>query len=314
MPSPFCSTKGGWELPKKILVFLLALFMLSTVLCACDLQSLIDDLQLNTGEDDESVIGDGTSYSDFIEVMTGIKEYGDTVAGLDLPVQSEYYYSFAGASVSALRYATEYILWLKGEGDTLASFTSASRYTGWKTIAEINYASPYPSYFEGLLLEIQGKTDECIDPYASAAIMTLFPEEGLDFYYLKQMSVSGLYDLRDKLRALEDSIYAEYSPVLTGHDWDKYMFDKDYLVALSAKSVEAGEYAESLFYAKQALKADPFDTTVWHNAVMCAVYAEEIGLAGEYVDEGLAIFPDDSQLKDFRKMILDAWEDKGVEQ
>lgn len=82
--------------------------------------------------------------------MKEIKTRGDKTSEMGLPVNSEYYYSFAGASVSAFRYAVEYILWLKGEGDTLDSFTSGSRYSGFDTIAEINCSSPYPTYFEEL--------------------------------------------------------------------------------------------------------------------------------------------------------------------
>ncbi len=290
---------------KKTIAVISALLFITVMLCSCDILSIVNGGQSASAGSDDSIVGDGTSYSDFIAVMTEIKGYGDIIAEKGLTVQSEYYYSFAGASVSALRYAAEYILWLKGEGGSFDSFTADSRYTGWERIAEINYASPYPSYFEGLLLEVQGKTEECIDPYASAAIMTMFPEEGLDFYYLKKMSVEKLYELRDDLRSLEDSIYSVYTPVLTGHDWDKLFFDKDYLVALSYQSVQAEDYTSALFYAKQALKADPFDATVWHNAIMCALYAEQIESAGGYIDEGLALFPDDGQLAEFRQMMLD---------
>ena len=103
-------------MPKRILWLFLA-FVLALSLSACDLSSILPWTQSPDGED--GLIGDGTSYHDFIAVMQEIKERGDETAALGLPVNSEYYYSFAGASVSALRYAAEYILWLKGEGDTI---------------------------------------------------------------------------------------------------------------------------------------------------------------------------------------------------
>ncbi|MBR5031507.1 MAG: hypothetical protein IKX49_02255 [Clostridia bacterium] len=292
-------------MPKKIFAVFLAILTVCALLCSCDMAAGHGD-QSDAGTlSDDPVVGDGTSYSDFMTVMTEIKGYGDRIAETGLSVQSEYYYSFAGASVSAFRFAVEYILWLKGEGETFESFTSGSRYTGWERIAEINYSSPYPSYFEGLILEVQGMTEECFDPYASAAIMPMFPEEGLDFYYLKSMSVEKLYGLRDSLRSLEDSIYSAYTPALTGHEWDRLFFDAEYLIALSYQSVQAEDYASALYYAKQALKADPFYATAWHNAVMCALYAEETELAGGYIDEGLALFPEDGQLLEFKQMMLD---------
>ena len=288
---------------KRILCLILPI-ILALSLCACDFSSILPSVQPSDGSDDE--IGDGTSYHDFISVMKEIKERGDKTAELGLPVHSEYYYSFAGASVSALRYAVEYILWLKGEGDTLASFTSGSRYTGWAQIAEINYASPYPSYFEGLLLEIQGKYEEATEPYAWASVMPAFPEEGLDFYYLKKMSVESLYDLRDTLVAVEDEIYASYSPVLTGAEWDRNMFDVEYLAAKSRDEVQNADYEKALWYAKNALKADPFTESVWQNAATCAMYALDLELMGGYVDEGLAIFPQDETLLMFRESMIDA--------
>ena len=298
-------------MPKKILAALLALLMAAT-LCGCDLLDALLGSGVSGPDDvsDDPAVGDGSSYAAFIAVMRDVKTYGDRMAQAGLTAHSEYYYSFAGASVSALRYAVEYILWLKGEGDSLASFTAGSRYTGWETIAEINYASPYPSYFEGLLLEVQGKTDECIDPYAAAAIMPLFPEEGLDFYYLKKMDVPALYELRDTLRQLEDQIYGAYTPALTGHAWDRLAFDAGYLVGQSAAGIRAQEYASAFWYARQALPADPSDVTVWQNAAACALYAQEFERAGAYLDEGLTAFPEDEDLLRLKQMFIRAVEEE----
>ena len=291
---------------KRILTLLLALLLVLS-LGACK-----NPNQDDPPSGDDPAVGDGTSYSDFMEVMGDIKEYGDESAELNLTAQSEYYYSFAGASVSAFRYAVEYVLWLKGEGDTLASFTADSRYTGWDTIAEINYSSPYATYFEGMLLDFQGKHDEAVTPVALASIMPMFPEEGLDFSYLRTMEADALYTLRDSLRALEDTIYGAYTPSLTGREWDKYLFDEEYILEQTYTSVQANDYGTALYYAKQGLKANPFDAKIWRNAAMSALYAEELTLMGAYVDEGLAIFPEDESLLALKQMMIDALEDMEV--
>ena len=291
---------------KRILTLLLALLLVLS-LGACK-----NPNQDDPPNGDDPAVGDGTSYSDFMEVMGDIKKYGDESAELNLTAQSEYYYSFAGASVSAFRYAVEYVLWLKGEGDTLASFTADSRYTGWDTIAEINYSSPYATYFEGMLLDFQGKHDEAVTPVALASIMPMFPEEGLDFSYLRTMEVDALYNLRNSLRELEDTIYGAYTPSLIGREWDKYLFDEGYLLAKSEECVQGENYTEALFYAKQALKANPFEVKNWRNAAMCALTAEEISLMGAYIDEGLAIFPEDEKLLLLKDMINGALEDMEV--
>jgi len=293
-------------LTKRILTLLLVLLLVLS-LGACK-----NPNQDDPPNGDDPAVGDGTSYSDFMEVMGDIKKYGDEAAELNLTAQSEYYYSFAGASVSAFRYAVEYVLWLKGEGDTLASFTADSRYTGWDTIAEINYSSPYATYFEGMLLDFQGKHDEAVTPVALASIMPMFPEEGLDFSYLRTMEINDLYTLRDSLRALEDTIYGAYTPSITGREWDKYLFDEGYLLAKSEECIQSENYTEALFYAKQALKANPFEVKNWRNAAMCALTAEEISLMGAYIDEGLAIFPEDEKLLLLKDMINGALEDMEV--
>ena len=291
---------------KRILTLLLALLLVLS-LGACK-----NPNQDDPPNGDDPAVGDGTSYSDFMEVMGDIKKYGDEAAELNLTAQSEYYYSFAGASVSAFRYAVEYVLWLKGEGDTLASFTADSRYAGWDTIADINYSSPYATYFEGMLLDFQGKHDEAVTPVALASIMPMFPEEGLDFSYLRTMEADALYTLRDSLRALEDTIYGAYIPSLTGREWDKYLFDEEYILEQTYTSVQANDYGTALYYAKQGLKANPFDAKIWRNAAMSALYAEELTLMGAYVDEGLAIFPEDESLLALKQMMIDALEDMEV--
>ena len=291
---------------KRILTLLLALLLVLS-LGACK-----NPNQDDPPNGDDPAVGDGTSYSDFMEVMGDIKKYGDESAELNLTAQSEYYYSFAGASVSAFRYAVEYVLWLKGEGDTLASFTADSRYTGWDTIAEINYSSPYATYFEGMILDFQGKHDEAVTPVALASIMPMFPEEGLDFSYLRTMEADALYTLRDSLRALEDTIYGAYTPSLTGREWDKYLFDEEYILEQTYTSVQANDYGTALYYAMQGLKANPFDAKIWRNAAMSALYAEELTLMGAYVDEGLVIFPEDESLLALKQMMIDALEDMEV--
>jgi len=253
-----------------------------------------------------------TSYTDFIQIMNEIKDLGDQVAELGLPVQSEYYYSFAGASIGALRYAAEYVLWLKGEGNDFASFTADSHYSGWSTIAEINYSSPYPSYFEGLLLDIQGKYEEALQPYIISSIMPYFPEEGLDFSYLKGMDITSLYTLRDNLRALEADLYKVYTPKITGAQWDRYNFDSEYLRASSQENINIKDYQKALHYAKLALKADPFDVLNWRNACFCALAANEYQTMGEYLDEAIVIFPEDEQLITLRQAIIDTVSKKQV--
>jgi hypothetical protein len=65
---------------------------------------------------------------------------------------------------------------------------------GLRTVSEI-YASPYPYYFEGLILHVQGKNDEAEPCYTAALMNPAYPDSGVNFYYLKDMEVTELYPL-----------------------------------------------------------------------------------------------------------------------
>ena len=60
----------------KRILSLLFVFVLALSLCACD---SIKDI-FNPSTSDDPAVGDGTSYSDFMEVMGDIKKYGDDAA------------------------------------------------------------------------------------------------------------------------------------------------------------------------------------------------------------------------------------------
>ena len=70
--------------------------------------------------------------------------------------------------------------------------------------------------------------------------------------------------------------------------------------------IQNSNYEEALFYAKQALKSNPFKAESWQNAAACAMYAEQLELMGEYVEEGLAIFPEDENLLKLKQALLNA--------
>lgn len=277
--------------------------ILTILLCAALVFSLAA-----CGEQKKSPESENTSWADFVQVMTAFKERGDQTSEMGLPVESEFFYSYAGASVSAFRYAVEYVLWLKGEGSTLAEFTADSPYCGWETIAEINYSSPYTSYFEGMLYDFQGMNEEAAKAVAMASIMPMFPEEGLDFSYIRTMEIKELYEIRDSLLNLEKQIYSAYEPEITGREWDRYLFDSEYLNANALIAMKNDNNEEALFYAKQSLKADPYDAVSWRAAASCAAAAGRYELLGGYIDEGLILFPEDEALSALKQVLINVLE------
>lgn len=237
-----------------------------------------------------------TDIKDFLKAMDELCASGDSLAQQGLSLQAESYYAFAGSSVSSLRYAAEYILWLKGEGETLEALAAESRYIGWDSIAAVCYASPYPYYFEGLLWQIQGKTDEAKAAYENTLLNPAYPEDGVDFYYLRNMEIDALYSLRDELREKETGIYGKYAPAPVSVERDPYLFDTEYLRAKSAEAMEAGDCAAAAAYGKNAVLNDPLDPLNFRNAVLCCLANDEGDRAAEYLDAGLVIAPEDEGL------------------
>lgn len=238
-----------------------------------------------------------TSTKDFLKAMDDMCASGDKLKEQGLSLQAESYYAFAGGSVSALRYAAEYILWLKGEGETLDALTADSRYSGWDEIATVCYASPYPYYFEGLLWQIQGEKDKAKTAYENTLLNPAYPADGVDFYYLKNMETDKLYALRDELRTKETEIYGKYTPHLISVERDPYLFDTSYLRAKSAEAMEAENYASAATYAQIAVSNDPLDAENFKNAVLCFIAADKLEAAGEYLDWGMLLAPEDDGLQ-----------------
>lgn len=245
----------------------------------------------------------------FLNLYDVCVSQGDRFTNLLMDETAAYFYGMAGTAVSSLRLAVERILWLKGEGESFASLSEGSRYTDWDTIAEICYASPYPYYFEGLIYDVQGETEKATELYSYAAIMTNFPEEGLNLYSLKDLSIDDLYKLRDELRKKEDSLYAVYTPTIYGYERSVYNGSSEYLFADAMEKLEKEQYREAFISARYAVRQNPKSEDNWVVAVIAAISGEEPYLAVTMLDEGLKYFPDSEKLDILLKSINDMSEE-----
>lgn len=250
----------------------------------------------------EGAVSDTRSLITFAD---SCKSEGDRFSNLMMDETAAYFYGMSGTALSSLRLTAERILWLKGEGENFASLADGSRYTDWDTIAEICYASPYPYYFEGLIYDVQGETDKASELYGYASIMPNFPEEGLNFYFLRDMSITDLYTLRDELRVKENELYSEYFPVLYGYERTVYNGVSEYLLADAIEKLEAGQYRDAFISARYAVRQNPRSEDYWTVAVVAAMSADEPYLAVSFLDEGLKHFPDSEKLDILKKSIND---------
>ncbi len=214
---------------------------------------------------------------------------------MGLVLQGEYFYGQAQASVSSLRYAIDIILWLMGEGDSLADVTDGAPYRDWDDIVASGMCSPMPYYFEGLTLEIQGKTEDANACYQYALSNPTYEER--DFWYLRNMSVKELYELREKVIALELEIFEEYTPhtklctlTRTGIE-----YSPTYHLTLAAQASFDGNNQLAWNCALNALLTNPTMPELYSSAIsygLCAKATETLDI----INEGLSSFPDDEAL------------------
>lgn len=219
-----------------------------------------------------------------------------TDVGLNL--QGEYFYGQAQASVSGLRYAIDYILWLMGEGETLADVTAGAPYRDWDSIVAAGMGSPAPYYFEGLVFEVQGKTAEADACYKRARANPTYEE--MDFYYLRNMSIDELYALRETILTAEIAIYEEYTPrtVLCSTQRTGAEYSPTYHLALATKAAENDNAHLAWSCALNALLTNPTQAELYGAAVSYGLEVSDEE-AVEILNEGLFVFPDDPSLNYF---------------
>ena len=229
-------------------------------------------------------------YEQYVSTMEQLKKKGDGYVSNGMKLQAQYCYGVAGSSISALRFAVDNILCLKGEGKTLSEVVGEA-YGNWDTIASLSYASPYPYYFEGLVYQIQGKEEDAKKCYTNAIMNPSFPQKGVSFYYLNDLSVKELYILKEELVTLERNIYTEYTPDGGSCKRDPMNFSDEYLRALAKEALEQNpaDFEEARQYYITALKVNPFEPKNFTSLALYAIYMEDMDSAVYYTNEGLWI-------------------------
>ncbi len=270
---------------KRILALLLAIPLLLS-LTACSLfGDNGDDPTNQTGLAHEQLLEQAETY------LTTARQQSD----VGLTLQGEYFYGMAQASVSSLRYAVDYILWLMGEGESLADLTADAPYRNWNDIISVGMGSPIPHYFEGLVFKVQGKDAEAQTCYDRAAANPTYKET--DFWYLRRMTVDELYTLRKTVLALEIEIYEEYTPrtELCSAERTGAEFSPTYHLTLAAKAAEAGENQLAYQCALNALLTNPTQAELYSAAISYGLKAG-VSDAVSVLNEGLLVFPNDGRL------------------
>jgi tetratricopeptide (TPR) repeat protein len=230
----------------------------------------------------------------YIHGFAKFYEQGNEYTDQGLQIQAQYAYGWAAASVSAMRYCVDCLLYLEGEGNTLEDVVDG-RLDNWDEIAAMNYASPYPYYFEGLVYDSQGKNEDARLCYEKALINPDFSSENNEpLMILITMSANELKSVKKKLTELEDKIFSTYEPEEVSYPRRELNFSDKYLRTLARECLAADEtdYRGALWHYEVALSVNPFEGDNFVGCALMHLYMGETDKAFFYINEGLFVDPE----------------------
>jgi tetratricopeptide (TPR) repeat protein len=230
----------------------------------------------------------------YIDGFAKFYEQGNEYTELGLQIQADYAYGWAAASISSMRYCIDCLLYLNGEGETLEQVTG-QRMDNWDEIAAMNYASPYPYYFEGLVYNVQDKNEDARKCYEKALVNPAFSsqtDESLSV--LLTLSVKQLKSLKKKLIEWEDKIFAVYQAERNPYPRSEFNYSDKYLRTLAREVLEEDQtnYRSALRHYKAALAVNPFDGDNFVGCALMSLYMDDMDRTFFYVNEGLYVDPE----------------------
>ena len=229
----------------------------------------------------------------YIDGFAKFYKQGGEYTKLGLTLQADYSYGWAGASVSAMRLCVDSLLYMKGEGKSLEEVIG-KRLKNWNEIASMNYATPYPYYFEGLVYNAEAKNDYAERCYEKALLNPAFSsDKGEALVVLEIMPVGELTTLKKKLTALEDQIYVVYHPQKSTIPRYELNFSDAYLRTAAKDKLTANDkdYRGALRYYEAALAVNPFEGDNFAGCALMNLYMNDIDKTYYYVNEGLFVDP-----------------------
>lgn len=283
---------------KKLLALLLML-ALALSLCACD--SIKDIFNPSTSDDPPDLSGleqpdaDAPAHEHLYYKSEQMMVYAHHAEDTGVALQADYFYGMALAPISSLRFCVDNIIWLKGEGETVADIVSAAPFGDWDAIVGAGLGSPMPFFFEGLLFTFQGKSDEAAECYKRAKANSNYEE--MDFNYLKSMSIDDLYSLRDECVKKEMAILNEYTPKSTmlakrtGAE-----FSPIYHAALAGEMQQSGDSYSMYRCFFNAVLCNPQIPDYYSAAALAAMQVGEVETAELIINDGLWAFPQNGEI------------------
>ena len=221
-------------------------------------------------------------------------------AGMEFEEAGGYYfadgcYALAASGASAMRYATDCLLEIKGVPPV-----EDGRLRDWNAIAAIGWVSQLPWLYEGVVFEARGDTSGAAECYRKAALNTYYIGELEDWKIIRYLDLDELINLKAELEALEDRIYnTTFGPRFINIPRDENNFDVDFLnqKAKQCLNDDEDDIIGALVYFQAALQINPLDGDNYANTALMYIFLEDSSRYNDLIFSGLAADPENVRLK-----------------
>jgi tetratricopeptide (TPR) repeat protein len=161
----------------------------------------------------------------------------------------------------------------------------------WYTIASMGWGSPAAYFFEGLVLESQGKADEAAACWGSAAANPVFEDGGEDLKGIANLNGDALRRLRDTAVKAEDEMFKQYKPLYYAVPRFERNFDPVYLCQQGEMYLQKEEpdTVGALMYYNAALSVNPFSGYNYACIIVACIAIGDSDAAEAFLTEGLII-------------------------
>ena len=290
---------------KKFISLILCVAILLPIVTACSSDNVGGAPSGETSLDVLKNVSDEELLAyNYIEFTSELWQIGVESDEAGLVYVADSFYGFAGANTCSMRYAVDCLLELKGSPPN-----EDERLRNWDIIAAIGWASPFPYFFEGVVLDARGDSAGAAECYSKAALNPNFLESMEDFKTIKDLDANALKALKTALDELEDNILesvGEWRFIFIPRDENN--FDVDYLREKALACLEAED--EDLFgaydYYYAALRLNPLDGDSYAHLVIVSLYMNVGEMVADYLGAGLAVDPENVRLNYLQDIVKEA--------
>jgi len=218
------------------------------------------------------------------------------------PYCADSFYSLAAANICSMRYAIDCLLEMKG-----VSATDDERLRDWDEIAALGWSSPFPYFFEGIVLEARGDTAGASECYRKAKLNPGYYEADEGLKDIKNLDEKALGNLKAELEDLEDMIFeATFGPMMIAIERNENNFDISYLRGKAAECMTSEDTAKAYYYYLAVLYTDPLDGDSYADLAKWGLQFYGPAMAEVYVDAGLQVDYSNTRLASLANEIKEA--------